>query len=38
MTERVKILQVAAVDTTVWFLLLPLIARLENEGFEVHVE
>jgi len=37
MTERVKILQVTAVDTTVRFLLLPLIERLEEEGYAVHV-
>ena len=37
MEERIRILQVTAVDTTVRFLLLPLIGRLEDEGFEVHV-
>ncbi|MFC2081634.1 glycosyltransferase family 4 protein [Candidatus Bipolaricaulota bacterium] len=32
-----KVLQLAAIDTTVRFLLLPLLERLTQEGFEVHV-
>ena len=33
----IKVLQLAAVDVTVKFLLLPLIDRLTDEGYEVHV-
>jgi glycosyltransferase involved in cell wall biosynthesis len=37
MSETRKVLQVAAVDTTVRYLLLPLIDALETAGYEVHV-
>lgn len=36
MIRKVKVLQVTAVDTTVKLLLLPLIHRLIEEGYEVH--
>lgn len=32
-----KVLQVAAVDTTIRFLLLPLIDGLQDDGYEVHI-
>jgi len=35
--KKIKVLQVAAVDLTVKFLLLPLIDGLIKEGFEVHI-
>jgi len=34
---KIKVLQVAAVDVTIKFLLLPLIDRLLEEGYEVHI-
>jgi len=34
-SDRTKVLQVAAVDTTIQFMLLPLIRRLQDDGFEV---
>lgn len=37
MSEKRKVLQVAAVDTSIRFLLLPLIDGLERAGYEVHV-
>ena len=37
MSKPVKVLQLAAVDVTVKFLLLPLIDRLLAEGYEVHI-
>ena len=36
MNRRIKVLQLAAVDVTVKFLLLPLIDRLIEEDYEVH--
>lgn len=37
MNRRIKVLQLAAVDVTVKFLLLPLIDRLLQEGYEAHI-
>jgi len=37
MTKRIKVLQLCAIDVTARFLLLPLIRRLDAEGYEVHV-
>jgi|Deesub1362A_J573_1020465.scaffolds.fasta_scaffold00550_6 glycosyltransferase involved in cell wall biosynthesis len=37
MSRKTKVLQLAAVDITVKFLLLPLIDRLLEEGYEVHI-
>ncbi len=37
MKKPIKVLQVAAIDTTVHFLLRPLMKQLRNEGHEVHV-
>ena len=37
MSRKIKVLQLAAVDTTVKKLLLPLINRLIQEGYEVHI-
>lgn len=37
MGKKIKVLQVAAIDTTVKNLLLPLVDRLMEEGYEVHI-
>lgn len=37
MRKPIKVLQVAAIDTTVHFLLKPLLGRLREEGYEVHI-
>ncbi|MCR4404989.1 MAG: glycosyltransferase family 4 protein [Candidatus Acetothermia bacterium] len=37
MSWKIKVLQSAAVDVTIKFLLLPLIDRLIQEGYEVHI-
>jgi len=37
MRKPIKVLQVAAIDTTVHFLLKPLLERLRKEGYNVHV-
>lgn len=37
MSKLVEVLQLAAIDTTVHFLLKPLLERLRKEGYDVHV-
>ena len=37
MSRRIKVLQLAAIDVTIKFLLLPLIDRLTQDGYGVHI-